>query len=391
MKILKNTIGNVVVKCAKFFCKICPKSEKIWVFGAWQGKLFADNSKYLFEYVSKEHSEIKAVWLTGNRKIVKELRAKGYRAFKSFSLGGIWYVARAGLVFETEGEWDIAPYFSYEQTQVFQLWHGMGVKAMHWKNKDGKISMISQQEKDRFNSYYWLSTSELYSKTIGELLQVDPSRFIITGYPRNDTAVTKPYNQHMLSLKKANPDSKFIIYMPTHRNFGKDDYLVHNFQELQQVDQMLRSHNIFMVYKPHFHELKNLVSIENSFTNIILAKEENLWNDAYLYLHYFDALISDYSSITTDFMCIGKPVILFAFDLENYKTGDAGLNDFFWRIPGGPICFTWDETIRETISLLEHDSWKEEREKARIEYHQYNDGQNCERVYQAAKNVFKKN
>ena len=32
---------------------LIPKSKNLWIFGAWRGQLYADNSKYLFEYVAE--------------------------------------------------------------------------------------------------------------------------------------------------------------------------------------------------------------------------------------------------------------------------------------------------------------------------------------------------
>jgi hypothetical protein len=42
----------------------------VWIFGAWYGRKFSDNSKYLFFYVSTCHPEIKAIWLTHNRQVL---------------------------------------------------------------------------------------------------------------------------------------------------------------------------------------------------------------------------------------------------------------------------------------------------------------------------------
>ena len=66
-----------------------------------------------------------------------------------------------------------------------------------------------------------------------------------------------------------------------------------------------------------------------------------------------------------------------------------GLNDYFWELPGGPMCYTWDEIVETSASLLSNDTWKEERERCRIQYHYYNDGKNCERVYNMAKDIIK--
>lgn len=385
---MKNKIRILITKCLK---NLIPKKKNLWVFGAWTGKLYADNTKSMFEYVNAQHPEINAVWITRTDAVVEQVRKLGYKCYKHNSLKGMWAVLRAGVAFETEGESDISGFLNLKKTKVIQLWHGMGTKAMKWKEKDGGLTIEHKRNREKFNSYYWISTSDLYTKTISELFGVPKERFVLTGYPRNDTLLAGPRNENMEVLRAKHKDCKFIIYMPTHRNFGAEGNKHINLDELKRVDAMLKEKNIIMVYKPHIHELKNFLSYENSFTNIVLAKEQDLWSDVYSYIHYFDLLISDYSSILTDFMCLGKPVVLFPYDIDDYINGDAGLNDFFWEIPGGPFCYTWDEVIEKSASMLVEDDWKEERERCRIQYHYYNDGKNCERVYNMVSDIIKNN
>lgn len=385
MKVIKSLISKIV----NVIGKIIPKNKKLWLFGAWQGKLYADNSKTMFEYVNANCPEIKAVWITKEESVVKQVRSLGYKCYKRSSFVGIWVVLRASVVFETEGSQDISSNLDTKRTKEIQLWHGMGAKAMKWKSNDGNLITADKSTVDRMSSYYWISTSELYTNTFNELLGVPKDRFVITGYPRNDNLVKAPKNEYMESLKEKYKDCKLLMYMPTHRNFGADGNKLINIGELRRVDKMLKDKNLVMVYKPHIHELKNFLSYESEFTNIVMAKDQNVWGDVYSYLHYFDLVISDYSSITTDFMCTGKPVIIFAYDLDDYINGDAGLNDYFWELPGGPICYTWDDVIEKSESLLTNDEWKEERERCRVQYHYYNDGKNCERVYNMVMDILK--
>jgi len=42
---------------------VTPRNRNIWIFGSWQGGKFADNSKYLFLYVKREHPEIRPLKL----------------------------------------------------------------------------------------------------------------------------------------------------------------------------------------------------------------------------------------------------------------------------------------------------------------------------------------
>ena len=385
---IKIKIKRVIFLFLKCISYIVPKSKKIWLFGAWTGKLYADNTKYLFEYLHQIDCKHRLIWISKSEDAVNEVRAKNYEAYSSHSLKGIWYVIRGKVAFCTEGEKDISTFLN-KKTKIIQLWHGMGSKAMKWKTKDGKISTESKKAQKRFSSQYWISTSELYTNTISDLLGVPRQRFVITGYPRNDNILKEPYNENMEALRSKYKDCKLIIYMPTHRNFGKDGNKHINIEELKRVDKLLAEKSIVMVYKPHIHELKNLLQYESDFSNIVLAKEQELWSDVYSYIHYFDLLISDYSSILTDFMCTGKPVVLFPYDIDDYINGDAGLNDYFWEIPGGPMGYTWDEVIEHTQALLENDTWKQEREKCRVKYHYYNDGHNCERVYQMVQDILK--
>lgn len=384
---MKKIIKCILNYITKTLMEIIPKNRNLFVFGSWQGKLYADNSKAIFEYVNAYCPTIKAVWITREGSVVKQVRELGYSCYKCTSLKGIWTVLRAGVAFETEGEQDISYLLNIKKTKVIQLWHGMGSKSMKWKSPDGQVSIEEQKNRERFSSYYWVSTSQLYTNTISDLLGVPKDRFVVTGYPRNDNLLSAPYNENMESLKNKYKDCKFIMYMPTHRNFGVDGNKLINITELKSVDSLLRERNLVMVYKPHIHELKNFLSYESEFTNIVMAKEQELWGDVYSYLHYFDLLISDYSSVLTDFMCTGKPVVLFPYDIEDYINGDAGLNDFFWEIPGGPLCYTWEEVIETSNSLLICDDWKAERERCRIQYHYYNDGKNCERVYHMVEDI----
>ena len=382
------SIKNIVSKVFKIVANLVPKSKKIWLFGAWSGNLYGDNPKYLFEYLYAIKADKKLIWITKNDEVLKIVKEKGYRAYKRDTIKGAWYAMRGKIAFCTESEYDIS-YFMGKKTKIIQLWHGMGAKSMKWKKASGAVAIEKREEQARFASYYWISTSDLYTNTLHDLLGVPQERFVITGYPRNDNLLLAPYNENMESLKDKYVGCKFIIYMPTHRNFGKEGNKHINIEELKRVDKLLCEKKIVMVYKPHIHELKNFVEYENDFSNIILAKDQSVWGDVYSYLHYFDLLISDYSSILTDFMCTGKPVVLFPYDIDDYINGDAGLNEYFWRIPGGPMGYTWDEVLEHTEALLENDTWREEREKCRQEYHYYNDGKNCERVYQMVKNILK--
>jgi len=60
MKILKKIKFILML----LYSSTYPRSEKILIFGSWLGEKYADNPRYLFEYVIKNRPDLKAIWIT---------------------------------------------------------------------------------------------------------------------------------------------------------------------------------------------------------------------------------------------------------------------------------------------------------------------------------------
>lgn len=359
---------------------LTPKNSKIWVFGAWQGKIYADNSKYLFEYVSCAHPDIQCVWVSKNDDVIRKVRENGRLAYKIKSFRALWYLLRASIVVQTEGNKDIGGY-RLARTKIIQLWHGVAPKKVDWStDRSAFKKKLDTMLFDNHAKSYWMTSSEQNSKTMQDLMGYEDGQAFATGYPRNDIFVnTSEISDVRKDLDQKYPDCKKIIYMPTHRNFGTQGAEFSE-KDMLLLDHRLREHRIVMVFKPHIHELKNYLHLEETFTNIVLAKDVK-YSDVYSYIKDFDLLISDYSSIIYDFTCAKKPIVLFPYDLEKFKNKDAGLFDYFEMIPAGPFCYTWSDVMEQVVSLLKQDTWREKREACRMVFHPFDDGKNCERVY----------
>lgn len=376
-----NNMLEVIKQIIRTLISLFPVNNKIWIFGAWRGQLFADNSKFMFEYVNEIDPQIESVWITKNKKTVQYVRGLGYKVYTSFSLWGIWTIARAGICFQTEGDQDISPFMN-KKTKVIQLWHGVAPKKANWNFFNSKA--------DRKKSSFWMASSDQNKVILQELFGMPENNVYVTGYPRNDCfTMSQEKSSVIAELDEQFPNCKKVIYMPTHRNFGTEGTAFSEI-ELLELDKKLRISKIVLVFKPHFHELKNYIHLEDRFTNIVLAKDVEKYQDVYSYINGFDALISDYSSIIYDFLCSKKPIILFPYDLEHFRNLDAGLFDYFEGVPAGPFCYTWDQVVEQTVLLLSADhEWNEKREKCRLMFHPNDDGKNRERVYKTVLKIQK--
>lgn len=155
------------------------------------------------------------------------------------------------------------------------------------------------------------------------------------------------------------------------------------------MDNFLVANDVNFYYKPHPNEAEILFSYLNK-ENIIFEKifilSDQMYDDLYSYLWYFDVLVTDYSSVAYDFLCLDRPIILFNYDLEEYEKNDAGLSAVYYEYQLGPFCKEWDAVMQEIKRVkLGEDGWKEKRMKCKEFINPYSDGKNSYRVIKYVK------
>ena len=61
---------NIILKILYFF----PKDKNIWIFGAWHGYRYSDNSRYFYEYLKEiDYKKVRLIWITKNKALLKFL------------------------------------------------------------------------------------------------------------------------------------------------------------------------------------------------------------------------------------------------------------------------------------------------------------------------------
>lgn len=97
-----------------------------------------------------------------------------------------------------------------------------------------------------------------------------------------------------------------------------------------------------------------------------------------------DLLITDYLSISIDFLLCNKPIIYVPYDLENYHR--EIILDFNRWTPGDKVLEFRDfiRAAQEYLDNPENDS--EERERLTEIFHQFRDGRSSERILKLIQN-----
>lgn len=386
-------ISKLVISVLTVLSGIIPKKKNLWLFGCWDGHLYGDNSKYMFEYINKNYPEIKAVWISKEKIIVANLRKNGYRAEYAKSLNGIFALCRAELLFETSGHNDLS-FFVVKGVKEIQLWHGMGFKNV------GKYDTQSQDKEKfphfmdgrRINTYdlaSWCVASNEALEKYSSSFDVPKENFHITGQPKDDLFINNEDSDLYNSILDGKSYKKVIFYLPTHRNFGRiDDKSMLEESMLEYVNSKLAEMDALMLYKPHYNDRKHFEDFKTELSNIKFLLDFEKYGDIYQILPFCDAMISDYSGIVFGFLNANKPIILFPYDIDNYITNDMGFCYDYKEVAAGPICKTWDEVVFEIGNIVNgKDLFKDKRKELIKRFCPLNDGKSKERVYQVAREI----
>lgn len=315
------------------FSFLVPRNKNIWLFGSTFGRRFADNPRYFYLYVRQNCPRIRAIWITHNKEIVEFLQKNGYEAYYYHSMRGIFYALRAGIYIFDNYSKDINFWQSGGSMKI-NLWHGSGNKrtnhdnlfdkVRHPKNLWERWKTFPRRISDEKPNHYTLATSPAMRDIFISAFRTDISHIIVEGYPRNDALFSfkESHIQNLLTKQEITfcetieslrlKGYRILAYIPTFRDSEKKFFDVIN---LDIFNRFLEQERLIFVTKMHPKSKLEQEFRKIDSSNIIHADSEI---DVYTFLEMVDLLITDYSSVYTDYMLLDRPVIAFQYDWQEY-------------------------------------------------------------------------
>ena len=328
--------------------KILSKRDRnIWIFGAWKGRKYDDNTRYLFEYVNRCHKEIRAIWFTKSDSSKQEVRNFGYEAYCFDEKEAKKIQKKAGVVIYTHGLSDFGFYPRVGGAFVVSLWHGMAFKKIYNDKYSGWQLMLKKML-DRIFSWTYrditMVTSEYTKRQFSSIFGLTKKDVVcITGQPRNDIFRAGLQKKDVLKDLEIDCAKNVILYMPTYRGeaMGANamDNIVRHLYESAELANALDQTNSILVVKPH--PLTPRINIPNR-KNFIVLDWYMVGNNQEL-LAVSDALISDYSSCVIDFALLDRPIIFFLPDHEAFITQSEPLYKEFLDLCESEYCTTAEQ------------------------------------------------
>ncbi len=310
------------------------RREGRFAFGCPKNR-FDGNPKYLFiEYAQKGYD---VAWISADKAVVKEIRAKGLKAYPLLSLKGLHRAL-------TSRWWIVGAYssdilfFLSGGAKILNLWHGVGLKLCEFNIKSGPLAdrYYHKTLKERFfhpevyrRPDLFLSASAFQTAMFSPAFRISSSQCIEEGYPRNqillwDEGKRQQFIERYESsstrglIEEIKNFKKVYVYMPTWRDNGAS--ALENF-DYSRLSAILEHHDSALVVKDHFNNADGGAYREGNIFHLHPAE------DIYPILPYTDTLITDYSSVLYDYILMdGKNVILYIFDYNAYTEE----RDFFY-------------------------------------------------------------
>ncbi|TWD92403.1 CDP-glycerol glycerophosphotransferase (TagB/SpsB family) [Neobacillus bataviensis] len=326
-----------------------PKRENLIIFESFLGKQYSDNPRAIYEYLRDHHTEYDLLWSIDKRykQTFEELNIP---TINRLSIKWLFVMPRAHY-------WVINSRMPYwirkpNHTVYLQTWHGTPLKKLAGDMEE--VHMPGTTTEVYKNSFFkearnwdYLISPNPYSTTIFErAFKYERKKILETGYPRNDFLInynTKEYINQMKETLGIPKDKKVILYAPTWRD--NEYYAIGKYKFTLNIDfdQLKRSLGEEYVILLRLHYLianKIDVSTYKDFVFDFSAHDDI--RELYI---ISDLLITDYSSVFFDYLCLKRPIIFYTYDIDTYRDKLRGFYFDFERDAPGPLVKTTDKLI----------------------------------------------
>lgn len=318
--------GHEVEQTLRFLSGKKRKSPSVLVLGR-DG--FSDNSKYLYLALAARDLGFPVFWGTFNAKLHAELTRRNLPSIDLSSdpakVLSVLFEISCVVYCTNPAEATRNPLYraALAGAHKVQLWHGIGLKTLDLqRTAEGNLLNpgFLAQLSGAVDIDEVLSPSSLYDNQWREAFGVD--RILRAGFPRNEVLL-RDATEHELLDAPAVPagfrERGFVLYAPTFTPQGATPAWA-DARLLDVLEKFVARIGVGLAIKPHPFDREptpaEAARLSTPITRLLGAR-----TDAYPILKEARALITDFSSMASDFLLCDKPVLFFrsrTLELQDY-------------------------------------------------------------------------
>lgn len=303
-------LGSFLIRLLKVFIKA---NDHLIVFSSFSGKSFDDSPRAIYEGMLKDHrfDNYELVWDFRNPQkydIKRGLKIKTdtLKYYTTLLKARLW-ITNVSMYRGLE--------FTGINSFVFNTWHGSAIKTLGTDVKGEKTFKGKTKQK---KGDVILAQGQYDIETFSHVFEMPLQRVLALGLPRNDELV---YNNKTNIIKELKIqlgialNKKVVLYAPTYREYQRDKNKNNIFClpiNIKKWEKSL-SDSFVLLFRAHPDVVKVLNIEQNDF-----VKDVSSYPHVNELMLISDLLISDYSSIFFDYSILGRPMLSFAFDYDQY-------------------------------------------------------------------------
>lgn len=315
--VILQTFWKIARTVLFLFSKICRIKEKNVLFASFGGRNFDDSPKALYDEICKrkDFEDWNLIWAFVNpEKFIiprgRKIKIDTLAFFKALLTSHVWV---------SNSEMDRGIKYQNDKIIKIETWHGTPLKKIGGEENQNSLGGKLKEYKGNLdNKTIRCAQSEFDREIFSRIFHAAKESILLSDLPRND-ALLKYTKEDCCFIKRKLGiplDKKIILYVPTYREYYIDEHNNTFFKppiDLNKWESKLSERYILFV-RAHYAVVKALNINENDFVKDL--SNYPFLNDLYA---ISDLMISDYSSTYFDFSILEKPMLCFAYDLEEYE------------------------------------------------------------------------
>lgn len=364
---------NIIYSIPALICSLfIPKKDGRIIINSHFNENFDFNSKFLFLYMLEHNYDI--WYVINDNKYRAELEGiYGNHFIETKSFSGKIFALRSKLWFVSAFELPVGGMFLKCSRKIIHLTHGSLVKNVGIMEKN--VSFIKKIYYKLFvttNLSYSIATSQFFVPSTCSYTGLPENKILITGFPRNDALQKKDLVKPQI-LKNSGFS---VLYAPTWRKTSDVQLFPFDDIDFQELNKFLKENDITIFIRLHPYNEKS-IDVQMLGSNIKVFSTD-ICKEIMDSIGYFDALITDYSSICYDFLLLDRPMMFLSYDYSEYER-DVGFAVDYEKITPGYKPTSMEEFKQNLQDMKTMDSFQEERRKVSELCNTYRTD-NCERL-----------
>lgn len=331
-------VWNAFIRRVSYPIFKCFPVKKTILFASNKMDKLGDSYKYIYDEIRKKRPNyVVKAYFKQNRSFRQLLRYYYDIATAKYIVLDDYYRPFYNLTFRKE-------------TEVIQIWHAAGAFKKFGFSAIGSLDSNSEEFERRAHSFYTKAvvTGKEVAPKYAEAFNMPEKNVYPLGLPRTDLF----FDQEKIAFLKDKylgkypqlKNKKIITYAPTFRGGPKERGIF-----TLQLDMKLMAQELgdeyALILKLH-PSVRKKTAIPEEISHFVLNLSGDEMNDI---LAVTDILISDYSSLIFEYALLNRPMIFYAYDLEQYISERGFYYDYESFVPG-PIVDTTEGIIKEIQS-----------------------------------------